>query len=78
MQSYHIAFDGYTITDYATKDVDLFDLFAAMLEEFFELTLTAFDGHDAEACDASTDCECVGYYDAETRTLILRIAGIFD
>ena len=78
MQSYHIAFDGYTVTDYASRGVDLFDLFAAMLDEFFGLALTAFDGHDAEAHDAAADCECVGYYDAETRTLVLRVAGMFD
>ena len=78
MKTYKIDFDGYTVTEYANDRVNLFDLFAAMLDEFFELTLTAFDGHDAEAQDALTDCEVIGYYDAETRTLVLRIAGMFD
>ena len=78
MQSYKINFDGYIVTDYANSGVDLFDLFAAMLEEFFDLALTAFDGHDAQAQNSATDCECVGYYDAETRTLVLHLAGMFD
>lgn len=78
MKTYQIDFDGYTVTEYARGSVDLFDLFATMLDEFFGLALTAFDGHDAQAQDSVTDCECVGYYDAETRTLVLRVAGMYD
>lgn len=78
MKTYHIFYDGYTVTEYANNCVDLFDLFAAMLDEFFGLALIAFDGRDAQAQDSVTDCECVGYYDAETRTLVLRVAGMFD
>lgn len=78
MSAYRISFDGYTVTEYANGGVDLFDLFAAMLDEFFGLALTSFDGHDAIAQDYSVDCECIGYYDAETQTLVLRVAGMFD
>ena len=78
MNTYHINFDGYTVTEYASGRVDLFDLFATMLNEFFDIALTAFDGHDAEAQDSVTNCECIGHYDAETRTLVLRTAGMFD
>lgn len=78
MKTYHINFNGYTVTEYASGRVNLFDLFATMLDEFFDIALTSFDGYDAEAQDSVTNSECVGYYDAETRTLVLRVAGMFD
>lgn len=78
MRAYRVNFDGYTVTEYANNGVDLFDLFATMLDEFFGLALTNFDGRDAIAQDYSIDCECIGYYDAEAHTLVLRVAGMFD